>query len=492
MTAVAQISEKASTPGPAAPGPTGSGLYPRRWLAAVVMMLAVMMDLIDVTIVNVALPTIRRDLAASATQLEWVVSAYMLAFAAVLIPAGSFGDAVGRRRLFLGGIAVFGLASLGAGLAQTPGELIAARVVQGAAAAAMTPQLLGTFRVMFSGRERGQAFGLYGAVLGFASAIGLLLGGALTEANLFGWHWRTVFLVNVPIALFSLIAAARLVPETREASARRPDRAGAVLLGASLVAIVYPLLEGRRLGWPVWGWALLAAGLLGIVAIAMREARRRCPDIAPLLRPQLFKVPAFAAGMGVQLAFAAGLQGLFLTFSVWVQAGQHYSPLRAGLTTVAFSVGSFTLAGMAIPLAQRYGRIVLACGAVLLAIGVVGVDIGAHHVGTSTDPWPMVPGLAIAGAGLSLLIIPLVNVVLVAVPARGAAGASGVFNTAQQLGGAIGVAALGTIFFGHAESHSFSAAFTHTLPYVAVAFLLAAALALVLPNTAVAEAHADA
>src|SRR5215472_10929800 len=210
---------------PATRRPATTGRYPRRWLAAVAMMIAVLMDMIDVTIVNVALPTIRRDLGASATQLEWVVSAYMLAFAAVLITAGSLGDLLGRKRLFLAGIATFGLASLAAGLAQTPGELIAARVVQGAAAAVMTPQLLATFRTVFSGHERGQAFGLYGAVLGFASAIGLLLGGALTEANLFGWHWRAVFLVNVPIALFSLIAAARLVPETREASPRRPDLA---------------------------------------------------------------------------------------------------------------------------------------------------------------------------------------------------------------------------------------------------------------------------
>src|SRR5580693_6477466 len=169
--------------------PAEAGGYPRRWLAAIVMIVGALMDMIDVTIVNVALPTIRHDLGASATQLEWVVSAYMLAFAAVLITAGSLGDLFGRKRLFLAGIAVFGLASLAAGLSQTTSELIAARVVQGAAAAVMTPQLLATFRTMFSGRERGQAFGIYGAVLGFASAVGLLLGGVLTSANLFGWGW---------------------------------------------------------------------------------------------------------------------------------------------------------------------------------------------------------------------------------------------------------------------------------------------------------------
>ncbi|HEY6771156.1 MAG TPA: MFS transporter, partial [Solirubrobacterales bacterium] len=186
--------------------------YRRRWLAAAVMIGAATMDLIDLTIVNVALPTIRADLGASGTQLEWVISAYMLAFAASLIVAGSFGDLLGRKRIFCAGIAVFGLASLAAGLAQSPDELIAARVVQGTAAAMMIPQLLATFRAIFDGEERGKAFGVYGAVLGFASAIGLVLGGVLTEADLFGWGWRTVFFVNVPVALASLIAALRLVP----------------------------------------------------------------------------------------------------------------------------------------------------------------------------------------------------------------------------------------------------------------------------------------
>lgn len=173
--------------------------YPKRWLAAVVMIGAATMDLIDITVVNVALPTIQRDLGASGTELEWVVSAYMLAFAAMLIVAGSFGDRLGRKRIFVGGIVLFGVASLAAGLAQSPTALIAARVVQGAAAAAMIPQVLATFRTIFSGEVRGKAFGMYGAMLGFASALGLVLGGALTDADLFGWGWRAVFFVNVPI-----------------------------------------------------------------------------------------------------------------------------------------------------------------------------------------------------------------------------------------------------------------------------------------------------
>ena len=240
-----------------------AGGDPRRWLAAIVMIVGALMDMIDVTIVNVALPTIRRDLHASATQLEWVVSGYMLAFAAALIIAGNLGDLFGRKRVFLTGVAVFGLASLAAGVSGSGAELIAARVVQGTAAAAMAPQVLATFRAVFAGAERGKAFSIYGAMLGFASAVGLLLGGVLTEANLFGWSWRAVFFVNVPVAVAALIAGLRFVPETRDPGARRPDVTGAVLLAASLVAIVYPLLEGRQLGWPAWVWVLLAAGWPG-------------------------------------------------------------------------------------------------------------------------------------------------------------------------------------------------------------------------------------
>ena len=445
------------------------------------------MDMIDVTIVNVALPSIRRDLHASATQLEWVVSGYMLAFAAALIIAGNLGDKFGRKRVFLLGVALFGLASLAAGLSGSGAELIAARVVQGVAAAAMAPQVLATFRVIFGREERGKAFGIYGAMLGFASAVGLVVGGVLTEANVFGWSWRSVFYVNVPVAVAALIAGARFVPETRDPAARRPNLPGAVLLAGSLVAIVYPLLEGRQLGWPAWVWPLMAAGVAGLVVLGRLEARRPDRRTAPLLRAGLFKVPAFAAGLGVQLAFFAGMQGFFLAFALWLQAGEHFSPLKAGLTAVAFSAGSFVAAPVAVPLAQRHGRRILAGGAVLMVAGIGGVALAAPHVGVNGSPWPIVPGLAVAGAGLALLVIPLVNVVLAAVPAEVAGGASGLFSTAQQLGGALGVALLGTVFFGYLNGHSFEAALVHTAPYAMGAFALCGVLSLLLPRTAVSE-----
>ncbi len=482
----------------AAGGGLAAGGDPRRWVAAIVMIVGALMDMIDVTIVNVALPTIRRDLHASATQLEWVVSGYMLAFAAALIIAGNLGDLFGRKRVFLTGVAVFGLASLAAGVSGSGAELIAARVVQGTAAAAMAPQVLATFRAVFAGAERGKAFSIYGAMLGFASAVGLLLGGVLTEANLFGWSWRAVFFVNIPVAAAALIAGLRFVPETRDPGARQPDVTGAVLLAASLVAIVYPLLEGRQLGWPAWVWVLLAAGVAGLAGLGLLEARRsgrraggrrRTAPLfkATLLKAGLFRVPAFAAGLGVQMAFSAGLQGFFLAFALWLQSGEHFSPLKAGLTAVAFSAGSFIGAPAAVPLAQRYGRRVLATGGVLMAAGLAGVSLAVSHIGVNGSPWPLVPGLVVCGAGLALLVIPLVNVVLAAVPVEAAGGASGLFGTAQQLGGAVGVAVFGTVFFGYLSGHSFAASMVHTAPYAIGAFALCAVLALLLPRTAVSE-----
>jgi predicted MFS family arabinose efflux permease len=307
----------------------------------------------------------------------------------------------------------------------------------------------------------------------------------------FGWGWRTIFVVNVPVALVTLVAAIILVPETRSARPQRPDLTGMALTAAGLVAIVYPLLEGRQLGWPAWSWALLAVGVAALCALAIAEERRSRPQVAPLIRARLLRIPAFAAGLGVQLAFSAGLQAFFLAFALWLQTGEHFSPLRAGLTAIAFSAGSFVLAPFAVPLAQRYGRGVLVLGGVIMAAGTAVTSAGADHIGTGGSPWPIVPGLVIMGAGLSLLVIPLVNVVLAAVPAEVAGGASGLFSTAQQLGGAIGVAIGGTVFFGYVSSHSFAAAFTRTAPYAMGAFVICAILSVILPRTAVTDEFAE-
>jgi EmrB/QacA subfamily drug resistance transporter len=463
--------------------------HPRRWLVAAVMMVAALMDLLDVTVVNVALPTIQSELHASPSALAWVVSGYLLAFAALLLVAGQLGDMLGRRRLFLIGIGGFGLASLACALARNAGELDAFRAVQGAAAAIMVPQVLATFRTVFAGKERAAAFGMYGAVAGLASALGLVVGGAVISADLFGWGWRAVFAVNVPIAVASFAAALLLVPETRPAAPPRPQPIGAALLASCLAAIVYPLLEGQRLGWPGWGWAMLGSGIVGLLLFGLVERRDHGRHASPLLNPRMLRIPAVGAGLLVQLAFSFGLQGFFFVFALWLQSGQRYTALHAGLVTIAFSLGSIVLSAVSIQLAPRLGRWILVAGGLLMALGATLICLVAQHSGHGIGVWQLVPGLFIAGAGLALLIVPLVNVVLAAVPAEVAGSASGVFSTAQQLGGALGVAITGAVFFSQTRSAELTGAFTHAMPVVIAVFLAAALLALTLPRTAVTDVY---
>ncbi|MFE3223920.1 MFS transporter [Nocardia sp. NPDC059228] len=456
--------------------------HPRRWAAAVVMMVAALMDLLDVTIVNVALPSIGTDLHAAGDQLQWLVSAYLLGFAASLIVAGHLGDRYGRKLLFLCGTTAFGLASLACGLAQSPGQLIGARGLEGVAAALIVPQVLGSFRTLFEGKERGAVFGMYGAIAGFASAIGLLLGGVLTDADLFGWGWRAIFLVNVPVAVAVVVLGALLIPGTGERGAARPDLLGTLVLAGGLVAVVYPLVQGEANGWPVWGWLCLAAGVVALAGLALAESRRQAT--APLLPLPVFRRPAFSVGLLVQLLFSIGMQGFFLIFALWLQAGQGYTPMQAGVLTVAFSAGGFLTAPPADGLAVKFGRWVLLAGALLMAggFGWVGYAVdhaAAHHTGA----WPLVPGLLLAGAGLGFLVVPLANVVLSAVPAETASAGSGILSTAQQFGGALGVAVIGTVFFHHSSAGP-AEGFHAAAPWIVAAMLGCAALCVLLPRHA--------
>ncbi|MFF0436561.1 MFS transporter [Streptomyces sp. NPDC004327] len=457
-----------------APPDAAEAPHPRRWAAAYVMTAAALMDLVDGTIVNVALPSIGRDIGASASALQWTISAYLLGFAATLIVAGRLGDRYGRKALFLAGTAGFGLASLACGLAQTPAQLVAARAVQGVAAAVLMPQVLGSFHSLFQGRERGKVFGVYGAVAGFASAVGLLLGGVLTDADLFGLGWRAVFLVNVPVAVLTLAAAVVLVPATRERAAARPPFLGSLVLAAGLVAIVLPLVQGRSNGWPLWGWLLLAGGVAAVAALGVRGS---------VLPGRAFRLAAFSYGLAVQLLFSLGMQGFFLVFVIWLQGGQGYTPLQAGVLMVAFSAGGFVTAPVAVPLALKAGRFVLAAGALLMAGGYGWTWYAMTHAAAPvhTAAWPMAPGLFLAGAGLGFLIVPLVDIVLSAVPSTLAGGASGVFSTAQQFGGALGAASIGTLYFT-------GLSLADALPWVVAASLVTALLALRLPRHAVAAA----
>ncbi|HEX4016691.1 MAG TPA: MFS transporter [Frankiaceae bacterium] len=454
-------------------------------LVIAVMTIAALMDMLDVTVVNVALPTLREKLHASPTELEWLIAGYLLAFGATLIVWGRLGDLLGRRRVFLGAVAVFGLASLGAGLSASIEALILFRLIQGAAAGALVPQVLATFRSGLDHATRVVAFGIYGAVAGLAAAAGVVLGGVLTQYDVLGLGWRAIFFVNVPVAAAVLLCA-RVIPQSRPDVRRSLDPAPMVLVPLSLAAIVYPLLEGQAHGWPIWGFGILAAGVAGLAVAAFLE-QRRSGDREPLLNVRQFRIRAFSAGLGVQLLFSGALQGMSLAFVLWLQVGHHYTPLHTGLTLLAFSGGAILTAPQSGKLAESRGAGVLASGAALLVIGTVMLAIPAWQRSAGVAAWAVFGGLAIAGAGLGLLVVPLVNVVLAAVPVDTAGGASGTFSTAQQVGGALGIAIIGSVFFGHEPGAHLNSAFGAALIGVAAAYAASGALCLLLPRSALSE-----
>lgn len=467
------------------PAPTEA--YPKRWAAAIVMILAALMDMIDGSIVNTALPSIGRDLAAGPSQLEWTISAYLLGFASTLIVAGHLGDRFGRKRLFLGGVAAFAAASLWSALAANGDVLVASRAVQGVAAAVIIPQVLGTLRTIFHGAERGKVFAIYGAIAGLSVTAGVLLGGLLTDWDLFGWHWRTVFAINIPLAVTVLVLGARWIPEHQPARAGSVRPLSALVLAASLVAIVLPLAEGRSNGWPLWGWLTLAAGIVGLVALTAVQHRRGIAD--PLLPVALLRTRAFTVGVLIQMLFFGAMSGFMLGFTLWLQIGRGYGPTQAGLVMAAFSVGTMISAPFVDTLILRMGRSVLVMGGLGLAAGFVWLGLAAAATsGPTTNLVSLLPGLVLAGIGLGLLIVPLSNIVLTAAHEDVAGNASGVFSTAQQFGGALGVATLGSIFFGRLGD-GYSPAIGAVTWWVAAGLGLCAVLALAIPARAIREAY---
>src|SRR5215475_9606949 len=331
-----------------ADGTAPPALDPRRWAALVVILVAGVMDLLDVTIVNVAAPSILRDLDATYAQFEWVVSGYVLGFAALLITGGRLGDIFGRKRMFLLGVAGFTVASALCGLAINPGMLIGARFFEGAMAGLMVPQILAIIHVTFPPQERGKVFGIYGGVLGAASAGGLIIGGVLVQWNLAGWQWRPIFLVNIPVGVAALAAAWLVVGESRSPTAPRLDLVGMVLAITGVLMLVYPLTEGRTLGWPAWTFALMGGSAVVMAVFVGYEQWRTRRARSPLVVLSLFRGRSFTAGMTVWAIFWVALGAFFLVWTLYLQVGLGWTPLHAGLTAVSFAVGAAAGAGLSV------------------------------------------------------------------------------------------------------------------------------------------------
>lgn len=422
---------------------------PRRWVALGVVLSAAFMVLLDISIVNTAIPSIQRNLGASNAEIQFVIAGYQLAYAVLLITGGRLGDIFGRKRLFTVGMAGFTAASALCGLAPTAEVLVAARILQGAMASLMYPQVLSVIQVSFPPRERGAAFGVFGAVIGVASITGPLAGGILIGDDLSGGSWRRIFLVNVPVGLLALLAAWALLRESRAPHAPHLDTLGVLVVSLGLFLLTYPLVEGREAGWPTWAWGMLAASVPVLVAFVLLqrwEATRARGS--PLVELSLFGIPSFTVGVCVSLLFVSGIPAFFLVFSLTLQIGLGFTPLHAGLTTIPFAVGSVAGSALSARVARTLGPRILQLGCFILGLGLVGVLVTVSARGHALRGPELIPALSVSGFGLGCVIAPLVTVVLGGVPPRHAGSASGIVTTGQQIGGALGVAVIGVIFFG--------------------------------------------
>jgi EmrB/QacA subfamily drug resistance transporter len=421
---------------------------PRRWLTLVVLLLAAFMNLLDISIVNIAIPSIQRNLHASYADVQWALAGYTLAYALVLITGGRLGDTFGRKRLFLIGVAGFTLMSALCGAAAGPGMLIGCRVAQGAFGAIMIPQVLSVIQIIFPAPERIKALAAFGVTAGLGTVSGPLLGGLLTQNNLFGLDWRPIFLINVPVGVLAFAAATVLVRESRAPRPPRLDPGGVVLISVALLALLYPLVQGRQLGWPVWALASMAASLpvFGVFVAYERAKDRR--DGSPLVQLSLFRRRSFAVGITIAVTFFLGVTSFALIMTLFLQVGFGFGPLHAGLTFLPFSAGVLVSSGAAARLAPRFGRGVTMSGAAVMAAAMASLIVTVHHYAAAVTTWDMVPALVAAGLGMGAVLAPLADIVLDRVPAQHAGSASGVFNTSLQLGASIGVALIGVIFFG--------------------------------------------
>ena len=425
---------------------------PRKtWMAFAVLILGIAMALLDTTIVNVALPTIRTSLKADEATLSWIISGYALAYGLALIPAGRIGDRLGHKWVFIVGLAGFTLASLAAGLSQDTTTLIVARVVQGLFGGIFFPPVTALIQLMFPPRVRVRAFAVFGASIGFSTALGPLVGGLLIQWLGDADGWRSIFFVNLPFGLIAVAAAIILLPggaESRATSAL--DFFGFVLLAGGLVAILIPLIQGQQDGWPLWTYLSIAGGIVLIVIFAIWELSVARRGKEPLVPPHLFSHPSFTGGVILALVYFAAFTSIFFTISLFWQAGLGHTALESGLVSIPFAIGNIVGASQSNRLAERMGRGVLVLGTALVAVGLISLWLVLLLVKPeSLTNWDLLGPLVVAGIGSGLFIAPNAQFIVATVDRSEAGAASGVIGTMQRVGAAIGIAVIGSVLFGN-------------------------------------------
>ena len=440
-----------------APAPGDTTTPHGSWLMLAVLLLGQFMCIIDVLVTNVAMPLIAASLHASGASLQLVVGGYTIAYAMLLITGARLGDRYGRRRAYLAGVLVFTAASLACALAPDSQALIGFRLVQGAGAAVLVPQVFSIIQLNFTGPARARALSAYAAVLSAGAVTGLVLGGVVVTANLFGTGWRPVFAINVPIGIVLAAAVPRLVPpdetsrDTPAASqARRFDLAGLAAAACAVLLIVLPLVLGHQEGWPAWCFGCIAAGAVLAAGFVLIERRVAARGGDPLLNLAVLRAPALPSGLVTLAATQIAYGGLLFAYTLHLQAGLGESALRAGLSYLPFAA-VFGLAGYnwrRLPAAVR--RVLVPAGLTVGILAYLALAAGLHG-NTGALTWA---GLTAVGLGLGLSVSPLLTQSLTHVPAARAADASGLLTTTVQLGQLLGVAAIGSAYLSRAGSGS--------------------------------------
>ncbi|RGD60432.1 MFS transporter [Kitasatospora xanthocidica] len=466
-----------------------------------VILTATFMTALDIFVVNVALPSLQGDLGAGPAAVQWVMAGFSLALAAGLVTAGRLGDRYGRRRVFGLGLALFTLASAACGLAPTAAALVGARVAQGLSAALMGPQVLAILRTAFSGAAQARAFARYGLTMGVGAVFGQLIGGLLIRADLFGLGWRSCFLINLPIGLAALPLVRRSLPESRAPQRPGLDPVGVLLVTTALTGLVLPLIQGPQLHWPLWTGLCLGGSLalLAVFAVHQHRATTATATTAattttattPLVDTRLFRDRAFSAGLLAQLAFWLGQGSFFLVLALHLQFGRGLDALGAGLVFTAIGLGYLITSNTTHRVTARLGeRRTIALGGLLMALGLGLLALTAYGAADGGVRW-LAPGLFVDGLGMGLVIAPVTSVVLAGVEPRLAGSAAWVVSTVQQVGGALGIALIGLVYYGAGDP---AAAFGRSVLALAVLELVLVGLVRFLPRGAhgapgAAEAH---
>ncbi len=488
MTATLERPTTAATP-PRTDPASGPLVGRRRWIAFTVILAATVMDILDSTIVNVAAPSVQRDLGTSSAQLEWVAAAYTLAIAVGLLPSGRLGDRLGRKRMLLLGLAGFLGASVLCACAWSPGSLIAARVLQGLAAAVLTPQTFGLIRDIFGPAEVGKAFAAFGPTIGLSTVAGPVVAGLLIDWDPAGTDWRSLFLINVPLGVFALAVGARVLPSGHTSRTVGIDVPGSLLMAVIAFVLVFPLVDGRTLGWPAWVFAVLAAAVPLLAVFVVRQRRRERLGRATLVETSVLRKRSYVSGIVFVLVFFGALTGFTLTVGLYLQVAVGMTALHASLYLMAMSIGTMLGAGVGSWAATAVGRPILHVGLAVMAVGAAVLLVELHHAGSVPGFWTLTPGLFVFGLGMGQIFVPLFSIITGEIDDHEIGTASGLLEALQQLGASLGVAVLATLFFAHLGQGASRAAIEiplwAALGLIAVAFPIAG----LLPRRARADAH---